>query len=125
MGSSVSIILQGVDVEAHVGLHPWERFPEKPTRLKIDLAISFAFDRYFGEHGGFVDYDGVRRFLLSLRDQPHTDHLETIAQRVLDHVFRDSGAAHAKLTILKPDIFNEADAVGVSFDVSREDYLKP
>ncbi|MBI1187979.1 MAG: hypothetical protein GC206_11735 [Alphaproteobacteria bacterium] len=123
MASSVSIILEGVDVEAHVGLHPWERFPEKPTRLKIDLTISFAFDRYFGELGGFVDYDGVRRFLLSLRDQPHTDHLETIARQVLDHVFKNAGAARASLTILKPDIFNEADAVGVSFDVTREDYL--
>jgi len=124
MSSKVSIILEGVDVEAHVGLHPWERFPDKPTRLKIDLAITFEYARYFADHGGFVDYDGIRRFLLSLRDQPHTDHLETIAARILDYIFQESGADHARLKVSKPDIFNEADAVGVSFDVSKADFLK-
>lgn len=122
MGSSVSIVLDRVEVDVGIGVHPWERFAERPTRLWIDLTLSFEYADYFGKHGGFVSYDPVREALLELRNAPHTDHIETLAARILKLAFDATGAARALLKISKPDIFNEMQSVGVAFDVTRADF---
>jgi len=33
------VILRDVEVEARVGLHPWERYPERPSRLIVNVEL--------------------------------------------------------------------------------------
>ncbi|MGE0828150.1 MAG: dihydroneopterin aldolase, partial [Hyphomonadaceae bacterium] len=114
-------VLQRVEVEAQVGIHPWERYPEHPTRLLLDLTLTFDYAAYYEKHGGYVSYDGLRAFLGGLRAAPHTDKLETLAARILKRAFEE-GADRVRLQILKPDIFHEMDGVGLVFDVSRAEF---
>ncbi|MFT3727801.1 MAG: dihydroneopterin aldolase [Terricaulis sp.] len=120
--STVSVVLRGVQVNVHVGVHPWERHPERPTRLLIDLTLEFSYNDYFEKHGGYVNYDPLRTFVSGLANKPHVDWLETIAQDILKAAFELTPAQRAHLQIIKPDIFNEVDEVGLEFDVDRTDF---
>lgn len=120
--STVSVVLRGVQVNVHVGVHPWERRPERPTRLIIDLTLQFGYTDYFEKHGGYVNYDPLRGYVSNLANKPHVDWLETIAHNILKAAFELTPAERARLRIVKPDIFNEVDEVGLEFDVARAEF---
>lgn len=112
----VSVALQGVVVEAQVGLHPWERHPERPTRLIVDVEILA-----YCEDGGppFIDYDRIRDYLKTWATRPHTDLLETLLEDLAAQCLAAPQAAACRVRIAKPDIFNEAAAASVTLYRSR------
>lgn len=118
--STLSIVMRGAELFVRIGEHPWEK--EKASRLKLDLILHFAFADYFGKHGGYVNYDPVRDFLKSLEEKPHVDRLEDLARTIIIACFAMTPAARIELRVMKPDIFAEMDAVGLHFDVRREDF---
>ena len=120
--STVSIAMRGVELIVQVGEHPWERHPERPTRVAINITLVFGYGDYFRKHGGYVDYDPLRKFLKSLEQREHTAHLEDIAQFIIANCFETTLAQRVQLSILKPDIFLEMQAVGLEFDVARQDF---
>jgi dihydroneopterin aldolase len=104
----VRVVLRDVQTEAHVGLHPWERHPERPTRLVVNVEM---FARH--EKGDFIDYDPIRAFLRSWPTRPHTDLLETLVDEVVALGFANPRVRVCRVSVMKPDIFNEAGAAGV------------
>ena len=61
----------------------------------------------------FINYDGVRSYLKSLRDKDHSPLIETIADGITDVCFSDNQVEVCRIRIEKPEIFNEADAAGI------------
>jgi 7,8-dihydroneopterin aldolase/epimerase/oxygenase len=106
--------LQRVEVEVQVGLHPWELHPEKPTRLWVDVAL-YAFDPPRRPAGLYevIDYDRVRNYLKSWESKPHTPLLETLAEELVEFGFADERVDAVRVSLTKPDIFNEAHGAGV------------
>ena len=121
-GSTIAIVLNGVDLNVQVGAHAWEKFPEHPSRLRVDLTLSFAYRAYHEIHGGYVDYDPLRAFLKGLEQKPHVAKLETLARQILDACFAMTPAERIRLSLSKRDIFPEMDGVGLVLDVAREDF---
>jgi dihydroneopterin aldolase len=101
-------ILRDVQTEAHVGLHPWEQHPERPTRLLVSVDM-FAT----GIPEGFIDYDPIRAALKTWPGRPHTPLLETLADELIALCFANPCVEACRVSVLKPDIFNEAAAAGV------------
>ena len=62
---------------------------------------------------GYVDYDRVRNYILSWRDRPHVDLLETLIDDLTGFVFQDAAVTACRVRILKPDIFAETRGAGV------------
>ena len=106
--------LRRVEVEVHVGLHPWELHPEKPTRLWVDVEL-YMFDPPRRPAGLYevIDYDRVRNYLRAWEQKPHTPLLETLAAELIEFGFEDERVDAVRVSLLKPDIFNEAHAAGV------------
>ena len=108
------IILRDVLTEAHVGLHPWERHAERPTRLVVNVEMFAHTD---GARPAtpetVIDYDGVRAALRNWPDRPHTDLLETLLEELVELCFLDARVEACRVSIVKPDVFNEAAAAGV------------
>lgn len=107
------IKIRGLVIERQVGIHPWEQHPERPNRLVIDvdiLSTSYTIDFH---DEPILDYDGLRKALRDWPLKPHTLHLETLVEEVLEICFRDSRVEAARVSIIKPDIFNEANGAGV------------
>jgi dihydroneopterin aldolase len=111
------IRLRDVEVAVKCGLHPWERHPERPTRLLIDVDLYAPLAPGPMAQGSFINYDHVRDFLRKLPDRPHIDLLETIVDDIVDACFALEPVQACRVCVTKPDIFNEAAGAGV--DVTR------
>ena len=111
----ICVVLRNLEVEARVGLHPWEQHPERPSRLLVSVELYAHVERDRVGAGGrpFIDYDHVRGALKSWPSRPHTPLLETLAEEVIGLCFENPVVEACRVSIVKPDIFNDAAAAGV------------
>ncbi|MFI4987054.1 MAG: dihydroneopterin aldolase [Alphaproteobacteria bacterium] len=110
------VVLSGVEVEAHVGLHPWERHRERPTRLIVNVEL-FAHLPSAGRGASAaepaLDYDAIRAELRRWPRRRHVALLETLAEQLARVAFRNPRVEACRVSLVKPDIFNEAAGAGV------------
>jgi dihydroneopterin aldolase len=113
--SYIRVVLRDIETEAHVGLHPWERHPERPTRLIVNVEMFAPLVRPLTSESreSIVDYDPVRTALKAWPARPHTPLLETLLHELVELCFRNERVSACRVSIMKPDIFNEAAAAGV------------
>ena len=106
--------LHRIEVEVRVGLHPWELHPEKPTRLWVDVEL-YALNPPRRPAGLYevIDYDRVRNYVRAWEHKAHTPLLETLADELVDFGFEDERVDAVRVSLLKPDIFNETRGAGV------------
>jgi dihydroneopterin aldolase len=121
-GSYIKAVLRDVVTEARVGLHPWEQYPERPTRLVVNVAMFAPLVGTLSAEsaGTILDYDPIRNALKEWPTRPHTPLLETLLQELIDLCFRNKRVSACRISIMKPDIFNEAAAAGVEVYKVRE-----
>lgn len=113
----VCVSLDEAIVEVKCGLHPWERHPERPNRLKFSVQLYARLPGAKLEGSGFIDYDPVRKAILALPSRPHIDLLETIVDELVAVCFNDPRVEACRVSVRKPDIFNEVAGAGI--DVFR------
>jgi len=120
--SYIRAVLRDVETEAHVGLHPWERHPERPTRLIVNVEMFAPLERSLAtEAADFIlDYDPVREALKSWPTRPHTPLLETLLHELVELCFQNERVSACRVSIMKPDIFNEAAGAGVEVTQVRD-----
>lgn len=104
------VVLRDVAVDVRIGLHAWERHPERPQRLIVNVEM---FADWPLKSGGYIDYDAVRSHILSWRDRPHVDLLETLAEDLIAACFERPEVAACRVRIEKPHVFPEAAGAGV------------
>ncbi len=109
------IVVRDLVTEARIGLHAWEQHPERMSRLIVNIEMFAPVGRdLVTEHAGsIVDYDHIQQALRLWPDRPHTPLLETLLDEVVDLCFVSPRVAACRVSIMKPDIFNNAAAVGV------------
>lgn len=107
------VILRDVVTEVRLGLHPWERHPERPQRIVVNVEMFAHLDGTFGARGSIVDYDAIRDALKTWPARDHVDLIETLLEEVVALCFGFPQVAACRVSILKPDIFNEAGGAGV------------
>ena len=104
-------ILRDVLTEASVGLHPWERHPERPTRLLVNVEMFAHADDV--TPGAYIDYDPVRAAIAAWPGRAHTDLLETLVEELIARCFDNPRVEACRVSVVKPDVFNEAAGAGV------------
>jgi dihydroneopterin aldolase len=106
----VRVVLRDVQTEAQVGLHPWERHRERPSRLVVNVEM---FAPTPGGDTPFLDYDPIRSALKAWPAREHTDLLETLAEELVGLCLANPLVHACRVSVMKPDIFAEAAAAGV------------
>ena len=121
-GSYIRIMLRDIVTEARVGLHPWEQHPERPTRLIVNVEMFAPLMRSLSTEStdSIIDYDPIREALKTWPNRPHTALLETLLHELVELCFRDKRVSACRVSIMKPDIFNEAGGAGVEVYQVRE-----
>jgi len=112
----VRVFLKDVVVDLSIGLHPWERHPERPTRLIINVEM---FASLPVAEGAFINYDHVRQKILSWAGRGHVDLLETLAEEVVSTCFELPLVEACRVSVQKPQVFNEASGAGVELFCKR------
>jgi dihydroneopterin aldolase len=115
------IILRNVQVEARVGLHPWEMHPERPTRLIVNVEMFVPLPDGAAEEtaGTIVNYDAIRDALRGWPRRPHTPLLETLVDELATLCLAHPRVMACRVSIMKPDIFNEAGGAGIELYRTR------
>jgi dihydroneopterin aldolase len=115
----IVVVLDEVSVNISCGLHPWERHPERPTRLLITARLYAPLTTPRAADAPIVDYDLIRNRILALEGEGHIDLLETIADRIAETCFADPRVKACALSIRKPDIYNESRGAGIELFRTR------
>jgi dihydroneopterin aldolase len=116
----IKVKLRNVIVETSCGVHAWERYPEHPNRLSINVTLFAKLGYRRLEQFGYIDYDHIRDFLKQFPSRPHTALLETLLDEIVDKCFIDDRVDACHVSIMKLDIFNEVEAAGVEVYRTRE-----
>jgi dihydroneopterin aldolase len=121
-GSHIRVVLRDIETEAHVGLHPWERHAERPTRLIVNVEMFAPLVRPLSAESpdSILDYDPIRDALKAWPARPHTPLLETLLHELVELCFQNPRVAACRVSIMKPDIYNEAAGAGVEVYQVRE-----
>jgi 7,8-dihydroneopterin aldolase/epimerase/oxygenase len=122
-GNHIRVVLRDIVTEAHVGLHPWERHPERPTRLIVNVEMFAPLVQPLSTESRetLVDYDPIREALKTWPARPHTPLLETLLHELVELCFQNPRVSACRVSIMKPDIFNEAAAAGVEvYQIRRQ-----
>jgi dihydroneopterin aldolase len=109
----IEVKLSNVVVECSCGMHPWEKHPERPNKLSISITLFAALNCRRLDQFGYINYDQIRDFLKTFPARPHTDLIETLLDEIVEKCFIDARVDACRVSIMKPDIFNEAEAAGV------------
>jgi dihydroneopterin aldolase len=121
--SYIRVVLRDIETECHVGLHPWEQHPERPSRLIVNVEMFAPLVRPLSAESAdtILDYDPIRSALKTWPTRPHTPLLETLLHELVELCFRNPAVAACRVSIMKPDIFNEAAGAGVEVYQIRDD----
>lgn len=109
----IRITVKNLETEARVGLHPWEQHPQRLNRLLINVDLYAHLDGKTDGVKPSVDYDDIRNSVKNWPTRPHTLLLETLVEELVELCFRNPRVEACKVSIVKPDIFNEAEGAGV------------
>ncbi|MGO9360737.1 MAG: dihydroneopterin aldolase [Xanthobacteraceae bacterium] len=113
MSDHVEVKLKNVIVDCACGVHPWEKHPERPNRLSINVTLFAKLTHRRLAEFGYIDYDFIRNYLKQLESRPHTDLIETLLDEIVDRCFIDERVDACRVSIMKLDIFTETEAAGV------------
>ena len=119
----IVVVLDEVSVNISCGLHPWERHPERPTRLLVTARLYAPLKTPRAADAAIVDYDLIRNRILALEGEGHIDLLETIADRIAETCFADQRVQACALSIRKPDIYNESRGAGIELFRTRARWI--
>jgi dihydroneopterin aldolase len=110
----IRMVLRDLVVEVSIGLHPWEQL--RPQRLVVNVeAWAYVAAPYTQEDAALIlDYDAIRNVIRE--DWPKRGHmklLEPLAEELIQLCFNHAAVAAARVRLEKPDIFSEAQGVGI------------
>jgi dihydroneopterin aldolase len=111
----IRVLIQDLQVEASVGMHPWEQHPDRPTRLIVNVEMFASAPPPGDSAGQLIDYDLVRQAVHRWPGRPHTLYLETLAEELVALCFQIERVEACRVSVVKPDIFNDAAGAGVEF----------
>jgi len=93
--------------------------PEKVRQQRVLISAKIELINGNRDDKEFYDYDRVKDFLSAYAGKK-IDTQENLIREILDFIMDDGSVKRAWVMSKKPDIFPEADYVGVSISAERE-----
>lgn len=117
------IHIRNLATTIRVGIHAHE---QEPQRVMINAMVEGDFPIKPKSITECFNYDHVHALVVKeWPRKPHNALLENWVTELLDYIFRiDERVTFARASVCKPDIFPEAEAVGVEMEWTRADYKK-
>jgi dihydroneopterin aldolase len=110
----IRMVMRDLVVEIGIGLHPWEEL--RPQRLVVNVeAWAYVGAPYTDEDAeAILDYDHIRDVIREeWPRRAHVKLLEPLAEELIQLCFAHGAVAAARVRLEKPDIFSEAQGVGI------------
>lgn len=111
--------IEGLEVEALVGVYPREREAKQPLLLDIDLGYDNLRAARSDDVGDTIDYAAVCREVREFVAQRHPQLLETLAEALAAHLLLAFGAPAVRIRIRKPMAAQALGASSVGVEILR------
>jgi len=112
-----SIFIEKLEVDAIIGIHPWERRVRQTLEVDVEMAADAAAA---GEDiANTVDYRAVAERIAEFIREGRFQLLETLCQELAETLRREFGPAWLKLSVSKPGAIARARTAGVSVERGR------
>ncbi|MCI4665878.1 MAG: dihydroneopterin aldolase [Neomegalonema sp.] len=110
--------IRGLRLPFMIGVFEFEK--HRPQSVVIDVAM--AVDPAVRRAGDYVSYAPVADLAISLsKAEEHIELVETLAEKLLAQALADTRVARARVSVMKADIYPQADAVGVTIEGLQSD----
>ena len=107
------ILIEGLRVDALIGLLPWEKQVRQPLVFDLTLHLPLQEVARSGALDKGVDYAEVVRLLEEML-QDHVELIETVAETACQRLFDAFPPLEAiEITVRKPAILPQTESVGV------------
>ena len=116
------VFVRGLELWALLGVHPHEKAAPQRVVVGVELAVrDEAAPSGVGEDDlrRTVDYSAVVRAARSIVAEGHTLLVETLAERLALAALADPRVVRVRVSVEKPDAFEDAASVGVSVERTR------
>jgi 2-amino-4-hydroxy-6-hydroxymethyldihydropteridine diphosphokinase len=115
------VFIEGLEVSATIGCHPWERRGPRPLVVDLELAHDNRPAAASDALADAVDYEAVAQRIAALAAESDCELLETFAERCAQALMREFGVEWLRLRIGKPGAVRGARTAGVSIERGRAD----
>jgi 2-amino-4-hydroxy-6-hydroxymethyldihydropteridine diphosphokinase len=114
------VFIEGLEIEALIGIYDWERRIRQPLRFDLEMSFDNRVPAASDAIADTLDYKAVSKRLIAFVSQSDFGLVETLAERCAEIVLREFNVAKVKLKLSKPGAVRGANAVGVIIKRSRE-----
>jgi len=116
------VFVNGLTVQAHLGVHPHEKTQSQRVVIGIDLAVK---DPHAPSGVGpdelsrVVDYGTVAETARRIACAGHVRLAETLAERIATALLDDTRVLRVRVRVEKPDVLTDVMSVGVVVERTR------
>ncbi|WP_372618362.1 dihydroneopterin aldolase [Falsiroseomonas sp.] len=116
------VFVRGLDLMARLGIHPHEK--AAPQRIRVDIELLVQDEAAPTDIGPddfrrVVDYQRLVELARSVVTAGHVLLVETLAERLAAAALADARVERARVTVEKPDAFQDVSGVGVVVERRR------
>ncbi len=122
--SLVRIIIKDMIVNVRIGLYDHEKENGRSQRIIVNVELFADAQGYLDNptRDTIIDYDDVYGEIKKWANNGHTELIETYLKGLLGVCFKNEKVQEARVSIAKPDIFEEAERVGVEVHMTRQEF---
>ena len=120
-GTRDQVIIDGLEVEAIIGIHDWERRVRQVLRLDVAVGTDVARVAATDDIALAVDYSVLAECLGDFIRVGEYRLLETLAEDAAAMILAEFAVPWVKLAVRKPGAVAAADSVGVVIERARGD----
>ena len=113
---SLSVFVQGLRLDAEIGLYDHERGRTQPLSVDVELQLVAALTH---DIHGAVNYETLAAHARALAGAGHIDLVETFAERLAAACLEHPRALSVRVRVRKPQAIAGADAAGVELSAAR------
>jgi len=107
------ILIEGLVLEAYIGVFDFEYGKSQPVRFDLVVDILPLSQEASHETHNIVRYDHIVADIKAILVKGHVDLVETLAEQVAQACLRYDRASQVCVTVAKLDAIDNAQAVGV------------
>jgi 2-amino-4-hydroxy-6-hydroxymethyldihydropteridine diphosphokinase len=114
------VFIEGLEIEALIGIYDWERRIRQPLQFDIEMAFDNRKPAASDAITDTLDYKAVSKRLIEFVSQSGYGLVETLAERCASLILNEFAVTQLRLKLSKPGAVRGARAVGVIIERSRE-----
>ncbi len=107
------IIIQGLKVKALIGIYDWEREQKQDLRVDAEIGLDLHQAATTDDIRETLDYAAICNDLSILAGNSQYELLEALADSMISQLFAYKGVKQVCLTLTKPGILKNVDAVSI------------